>query len=91
MKSAVLASLPGMLLAGLAGCTQQSAETVHSVEWYQAHKAERQAKNFECRHYPGQFENRPNYVNARAALDLLTAVPTRRTVHDQKRALDAHP
>jgi len=56
--------------AFLAGCND--AEPVQTVEWFKAHKEEREATRKRCHDNPGQLAATPNCINAdkaQAAVD----------------------
>ncbi|TCP11781.1 hypothetical protein EV683_1114 [Crenobacter luteus] len=54
----------------LAGCNK-APEPVQSVDWYKAHKAEREAMLAKCKANPGELALTPNCVNAQAARDAI--------------------
>jgi len=56
-----------LLLAGVAGCKDDPAGQVQTVDWYKAHQAERMAMLAKCRDNPGQLAATPNCVNATRA------------------------
>ena len=53
---------------GLTGCTQETLDPVHTVEWYKSHEAERTAMVTECHNNPGQLASTPNCINAQQAV-----------------------
>jgi hypothetical protein len=52
-------------LAILGGC--QSNESIQTVEWYEAHNAEREEVLQECRDNPGEKRHSANCINAERA------------------------
>ncbi|MDW2034946.1 EexN family lipoprotein [Vibrio sp. 665] len=74
MKISCARNLAAMLLASfaLAGCFDESTPTAasdptHSVEWFKAHEAERDATLQRCWNNPGELAETPNCVNAEQA------------------------
>lgn len=59
--------LSGVL--GIGGCTQEALDPVHTVSWYKAHEAERNAMATKCHNNPGQLDKTPNCINAQQAVD----------------------
>lgn len=53
-------------------CMASFAADVQTVDWYKAHKAERQAVLAKCRNNPGELANTPDCVNASRAQSATT-------------------
>ncbi len=61
----------GLVLSGvlwIVGCTNESLESVQTVEWYKTHEAERIAMATKCQNNPGQLASTPNCINAKQAV-----------------------
>src|SRR5690606_10826466 len=68
-KLLLAASASALLLWALAGCEGRDPPepVVRSVEWYEAHDAERAEKLAECKTRPEAFDGQPDCVNASRA------------------------
>lgn len=69
MKKYVATIFLSSMALGLVGCNEEkkSQETVYTVEWFKAHKAEREKKLMKCKSNPGELALTPNCVNASRA------------------------
>jgi len=56
----------------LSGCLDDST-SAHTVAWFKAHDTERQATAKECANNPGELHDDPSCVNARSAMQELSA------------------
>lgn len=56
----------------LTGCFDDSKPT-HTVAWFKAHDTERTTTAEECANNPGELHDDPNCVNARSAMQELSA------------------
>lgn len=63
MKKVILAAVLAAMVLGFAGC----GDDVKTVEYYNEHTDERDAKITECLNNPGQAKGDPNCVNATTA------------------------
>lgn len=61
-----------LLLVLLSGCNEdkQKAEITRTVDWYNEHKVEREAKIEECNNNPGELEITPNCFNAKKSVSM---------------------
>jgi len=59
-----VAAIMGMAGMVLVGC---DADTAPTVDWYLAHKADREKKLAECNNDPGHLAKTPSCINADAA------------------------
>lgn len=57
----------------LAGCKQEQAEVIQSVDWYKENTAERVERLAKCRASPGELADTPNCINAEQAESLADA------------------
>ncbi|QEY57885.1 hypothetical protein FXF61_01225 [Pseudomonas sp. C27(2019)] len=62
--------LPLFIASTLAGCKQEQAEVVQSVDWYKENTVERDERLAQCRANPGELADTPNCVNAEQAASL---------------------
>ena len=57
----------------MTGCKEERlTEVVQTVDWYKAHKTERDDMMEKCRNNPGELALTPNCVNANRALSAIT-------------------
>ncbi|EMP3151376.1 EexN family lipoprotein [Salmonella enterica] len=66
MKKLMVLVLAGALSV-LAGCKEEEAEVVQSVDWYKQHTTERKDMLAKCNENPGERMATPNCVNASRA------------------------
>ncbi len=59
--------LPLVIASTLAGCKQEQAEVVQSVDWYKENTTERIERLAKCRGNPGELADTPNCINAEQA------------------------
>ncbi|USY26822.1 EexN family lipoprotein [Alcaligenes sp. 1735tsa3] len=59
--------LPLVIASTLAGCKQEQAEVVQSVDWYKENTVERTERLAQCRANPGELADTPNCINAEQA------------------------
>lgn len=62
--------LPLVIASTLAGCKQDQAEGVLSVDWYKENTVERAERLVQCRANPGELADTPNCINAEQAASL---------------------
>ena len=65
--------LPLVIASTLAGCKQDQAEGVLSVDWYKENTVERSERSerlAQCRANPGELADTPNCINAEQAESL---------------------
>ena len=62
--------LPLVIASALAGCQQEQAEVIQSVDWYKENTAERSERLAKCRANPGELADTPNCINAEQAASL---------------------
>lgn len=62
--------LPLVIASTLAGCQQEQAEVIQSVDWYKENAAERSERLAKCRANPGELADTPNCINAEQAESL---------------------
>lgn len=62
--------LPLIIASALAGCKQEQAEVIQSVDWYKENTTERIEQLAKCRASPGEQANTPNCINAEQAESL---------------------
>ena len=62
--------LPFVIASTLAGCKQEQAEVVQSVDWYKENTVERTERLAQCRANPGELADTPNCINAEQAESL---------------------
>jgi PBP1b-binding outer membrane lipoprotein LpoB len=62
--------LPLVIASTLAGCKQEQAEVVQSVDWYKENTVERTERLAQCRANPGELADTPNCINAEQAESL---------------------
>ena len=70
MNRAAIFLVVAGILSMLVGCNEDketTPEVVQSVEWYKAHKPERDVVLAKCRSNPGQIGATPNCINASRA------------------------
>ncbi|MBA6414037.1 membrane lipoprotein lipid attachment site-containing protein [Parahaliea sp. F7430] len=56
--------LPLVIASALAGCKQEQAEAIQSVDWYKENTNERIERLAKCRANPGELADTPNCINA---------------------------
>jgi hypothetical protein len=65
MKKLIVLHVAAAALSILVGCREDKLpEAVQTVEWYEAHKAERAERLAKCGANPGELAATPNCVNA---------------------------
>ncbi|WP_285260586.1 EexN family lipoprotein [Halopseudomonas bauzanensis] len=62
--------LPLVIACTLAGCKQEQAEAIQSVDWYKENTNERIERLAKCRANPGELADTPNCINAEQAASL---------------------
>lgn len=62
--------LPLIIASALAGCKQEQAEVIQSVDWYKENTTERIEQLAKCRASPGEQADTPNCINAEQAESL---------------------
>lgn len=62
--------LPLAIACALAGCKQEQAEVIQSVDWYKANTNERIERLAKCRANPGELADTPICINAEQAESL---------------------
>lgn len=58
------------IASALAGCKQEQAEVIQSVDWYKENTTERIEQLAICRANPGELADTPNCINAEQAESL---------------------
>lgn len=68
MKKTIAMMLAVATALALAGCKEDKPqEVVQTVDWFKAHKAEREAQLAKCNSNPGELAAAPNCINAAKA------------------------
>lgn len=62
--------LPLVIACALAGCKQEQAEAIQSVDWYKENTVERAERLAQCRANPGELADTANCINAEQAASL---------------------
>jgi len=62
--------LPLVIACTLAGCKQEQAEAIQSVDWYKENTNERIERLAKCRANPGELADTPNCINSEQAESL---------------------